>query len=203
LDLQKKNFGQIGERALRGIVKDHAARTQQQPDNFAEQCAIKEYESNVIKYVMTDLSHQLGISGCGVKRDIAKFESRGRFTVSFSKTNSKRKRISRTKSFGSTKRREKMKFQVSDLFIFVIRRYSHINGYTDEFKITGYTTYKAKNSSMEDNSVIYYTTEYMNGKKPYDNAMIDFVSDEGITETCPAKILGFVKYNTTTVIPMP
>jgi hypothetical protein len=47
--------GQIGEHALKGIVKDHAKRIQQRPDNFAEQCAIWEYESNVIKYVMTDL----------------------------------------------------------------------------------------------------------------------------------------------------
>ncbi len=44
------NFsGQIGERALKGIAKDHAERTQRRPDNFAEQCAIREYESNVIK----------------------------------------------------------------------------------------------------------------------------------------------------------
>jgi hypothetical protein len=57
------NFsGQIGERTLKGIVKDHAARTQQQPDTFAEQCAIREFESNIIKYVMTDLSNQLGVS---------------------------------------------------------------------------------------------------------------------------------------------
>jgi hypothetical protein len=91
---------------------------------------------------------------------------------------------------------------VSDLFIFAIRRYSHVNGYTDEFKVTGCTTYKVKNSSMED-SVKYYATEYMNGKKQYDYTMIDVVSDEGITETCPAKILGFVRYNITMGIPMP
>ena len=49
------NFScQIGECALKGIVKDHAARTQRRPANFAEQCAIREFESNVIKYVMTD-----------------------------------------------------------------------------------------------------------------------------------------------------
>jgi hypothetical protein len=35
------------------------------------------------------------------------------------------------------------------------------------------------------------------------NSMIDFVSDEGITETCPAKILGYVRYNITTGIPTP
>jgi hypothetical protein len=51
------NFsGQIGERALKTIVKDHAARTQRRPGNFAEQCAICEFENNVFKYVMTDLS---------------------------------------------------------------------------------------------------------------------------------------------------
>jgi hypothetical protein len=34
---------------------------------------------------------------------------------------------------------------------------------------------------MED-SVKYYAIEYMNGKKRYDYAIINFVSDEGITE---------------------
>jgi hypothetical protein len=57
------NFsGNIGEWALKGIVKDHAEKTQRQPDNFAEQCAICEYESNVIKYVMTDISSQICVS---------------------------------------------------------------------------------------------------------------------------------------------
>jgi hypothetical protein len=31
-------------------------KTQRQPDKFAEQCAIREFESNVIKYIMTDIS---------------------------------------------------------------------------------------------------------------------------------------------------
>jgi hypothetical protein len=35
--------GHIGEWALKGIVKDHAACTQKQPGSFAEQCAIHEY----------------------------------------------------------------------------------------------------------------------------------------------------------------
>ena len=74
-----------------------------------------------------------------------------------------------------------MAFQVSDLFIFAISRYSHVNRYTDKFKVTGYTTQKVKNNSMED-SVKYYAIEYMNGKKRYDYAIINFVSDEGITE---------------------
>jgi hypothetical protein len=194
LDLQKIFSEHIGERALKGIVKDHAERTQQQPDNFAEQCAIWEYESNVIKYVMTDLRNQLGVSGRGANKDIAKFDSQGKFSVCFSKTNSRGIGISTDKIIWPNKKKEKMKFQVSDLFIFAIRRFSHVNGYTDKFKVTGSTTYKEKNNSMED-SVKYYATEYMNGEKRYDYAMINFVSDEGITETCPAKILEFVRYN--------
>ncbi len=39
------NFsGNIGERALKGIVKDHADKTQRRPDKFAGQCAISKYE---------------------------------------------------------------------------------------------------------------------------------------------------------------
>jgi hypothetical protein len=54
-----------------------------------------------------------------------------------------------------------------------------------------------------DDTIKYYTTEYMNGEKRYDYAMINFVSDEGMTATCPAKILGFVRYNITKGIPTP
>ncbi len=50
------NFsGNKGEHALKRIVKDHAEKTQRQPDKFAEQCAVCEYEGNVIKYVMTNI----------------------------------------------------------------------------------------------------------------------------------------------------
>ncbi len=39
------NFlGNIGEWALKGIARDHAEKAQRQPDNFAEQGAIRKYE---------------------------------------------------------------------------------------------------------------------------------------------------------------
>jgi hypothetical protein len=41
-----------------------------------------------------------------------------------------------------------------------------------------------------DDTIKYYATEYMNGEKRYDYAMINFVSDEGMTSTCPAKNSG-------------
>jgi hypothetical protein len=79
--------GNIGERALKGIVKDHAEKTQRRPDKFAEQCAIREYESNVIKYVMTDIISQIGVSTNSSKTNNKMWESRGRYTIHFCKTN--------------------------------------------------------------------------------------------------------------------
>ena len=95
-----------------------------------------------------------------------------------------------------------MQLKVSDLFIFAIRRYSHVNGFTDEFKVTGYTTFKVYDNTS-DNSVKHNANEYMNGQKRYDYAMIEFVSDDGTIATCPAMILGFVQYNITLGIPTP
>ncbi len=71
-----------------------------------------------------------------------------------------------------------------------------MNGFTDEFKVTGYTTFKVYDNAS-DNSVKYYANEYMNGQKRYDYVMIEFVSDDGTVATCPAMILGFVQYNIT------
>jgi hypothetical protein len=89
-----------------------------------------------------------------------------------------------------------MQLKVSDLFIFAIRRYSHVNGFTEEFKVTEYTTFKVYDNAS-DNAVNYYANEYMNGQKRYDYAMIEFVSDDRTIAICPAMNLGFVSYNIT------
>ena len=89
LDQQIIFSGNIGEWALKGIVKDHAEKTQKQPDKFAEQCAMRKYESNVIKYVMTDISSQIGVSDHSSKTDNEMWQSRGRYTIHFCKTNNR------------------------------------------------------------------------------------------------------------------
>ena len=38
-----------------GIIKDHAQQTQRRPDSFAQQCALREYETNLVRYVMSDI----------------------------------------------------------------------------------------------------------------------------------------------------
>ncbi len=84
-----------------------------------------------------------------------------------------------------------MQLKVLDLFIFAIRRYSHVNGFTGKFKVTGYKTFKVYNNAF-NNLVKYYANEYMNGQKRIDYAMIHFVSNDRTIVTCPAIILEFV-----------
>jgi hypothetical protein len=159
------NFsGDMGERALKGIVKDHAVKTQRQPDKFAGQCAICEYESNVIKYAMTDISSQIGVSRHSSKNNNKMWEPRGRYTINFCKTNNKGVGIVEDKVLWHNSKREKMQLKLLDLFIFAIRRYSHVHGFTDELKITGYTTFKVS-INASSNSVEYYANEYINGQK--------------------------------------
>ncbi len=96
------NFsGNIGERALKGIVKDHAEKSQRRPDKFADQCAIHKYESSVIKYVMTDISSQIDVSTHSSKTNNEMWESRGRYTIHFCKTNNRGVAIGEDKVFCS------------------------------------------------------------------------------------------------------
>jgi hypothetical protein len=95
-----------------------------------------------------------------------------------------------------------MQLKILGLFIFAIRSYSHVHGFSEEFKVSGYTTFKVYDNAS-NNSVKYYANEYMNGQRRYDYAMIEFVLDDGTIATCPAMILVFVQYNITLGIPTP
>ncbi len=78
------------------------------------------------------------------------WESRGRYTIHFCKTNNKGVGIGEDKVFWHDSKREKMQLKVSNLFIFAIRKYIHVNGLTDEFKVTGYTTFKVYDNACDN-----------------------------------------------------
>jgi hypothetical protein len=151
---------------------------------------------------MIDMSNLIGASKSPAPRQNEMIEPWGRFTVHFSATNIRGRGREDSKIVWHDKKREKMTFKVADLFSFAIRRFSYSHGYTDEFKVTGYRTLKVNNTSSEKTAT-YYATEYLNGEKRYDYAMIDFVSDDGLSVTCPARILRFLQYNITLGIPTP
>jgi hypothetical protein len=151
---------------------------------------------------MTDISSQIGVSTCSSNTNNEMWESRERYTIHFCKTNNRGVEKGEDKVFWHGSKRDKMQLKVSDLFIFAIQRYSHVNGFTDEFKVTGCTTFKVYDNAS-DKSVKYCANKYMNGQKRYDYAMVEFVSDDGNIAICPARILGFVGYNITLGIPTP
>jgi hypothetical protein len=51
-------------------------------------------------------------------------------------------------------------------------------------RTTGYTLLKIICRDT-DKKVVYYATELMNGNRRYDYALIDFVGDDGSTQSCP------------------
>ncbi len=56
-----KNFsGQVGERVLKSIVKDHSQQTQRRVNLFASQCAQQEFETFVQKNAYNNLAHYFG-----------------------------------------------------------------------------------------------------------------------------------------------
>ncbi len=83
------------------------------------------------------------------------WESRGRYTIHFCITNNRGVGKGEDKVFWHDSKNDTMQLKFSDLFIFAIRRYSHVNGFTHEFKVTGYTTFKVYDIAS-DNSVKYY-----------------------------------------------
>ncbi len=131
---------QIGERALKGIVKDHAQQTQQRPDSFAQQCALQEYETNLLGYVMSDINGQLKLSLQTKLVSTNVIIPKGKFTLHMSTTTRSGVGVLPDEVMWHCDKRERLKCGVSDLLTFAIRRHSHINDYSDLYKVTGYTS---------------------------------------------------------------
>ena len=198
-----KNFsGQTGERALKSIVKDHAQRTQQRADNFAEQCAIWEYEDKVIDYVYNDISGKLGMNRKNEGNDgFYKYKVEGEFTVHFGKSDAQGRGTVGVR--WKNKKRMTVGITVSNQLLYCVRKFAHGKQFHDEFSITGYTTLKISSDKLGDVSVKYYANKYMYGKPRYDFAMVRFLDNDRTIKMAPAKVIGFIKYNLTKSIPTP
>ncbi len=115
------NFcGQIGERALKGIVKDHAQQTQQRPDTFAQQCALHEYETNLLQYVMSEINEQLGLSQRTESVLTKLVIPKGKFTLQMSTTNRSGVGVLSDEVTWHCAKRERLKCEVSNLLTFAL-----------------------------------------------------------------------------------
>jgi len=80
-----KNFsGSQGESALKHIVKNHADQTQRRANVFAEQVALRRYETEVFQYAFEDIRPILGLDYARVvNNDANSFRGEGKFTMEF------------------------------------------------------------------------------------------------------------------------
>jgi hypothetical protein len=149
---------------------------------------------------MSDIDCLLGLSTKKLSVSKDAVNPKGWYTLNMSTTNQSGVGDLPDEVMWHCAKRERLKCGVSDLLKFALRQHSHINGYSDSFKVTGYTSLTIRDTDKKD---IYYATELKNGHKKYDNALIDFEGDEGNTECCPSLILGFIRYDITLGIPTP
>jgi hypothetical protein len=115
-----RNFsGQIGEWALKAIVKDHAVKTQWRPDKFAEQCAIKECETRQLNFIIKNVSIQLGINRKNEHTDTSIFQPQEKFMASFGEMNGQS--MMPVYIHWHDEKKNRMCFSVSDRFKFCIQ----------------------------------------------------------------------------------
>ncbi len=160
------NFsGQIGERALKSMVKDHAQQTQRLVNVFASQCADREYESTVYNHAYNDIKHLLGAEKTiQANVDTIKPFYRGQHIVTFAHGN----------VFGGDtvtvqwkdKTREKYSMAINDIFKFAVKSYACSHKYYDSFQVKAYTSAQLlpeKNSTP----VLFYANNYLYGGERY------------------------------------
>ena len=151
---------------------------------------------------MSDIDRKLAFSTKTLFESNNNFCSKGQFTLNMSTTNKSGVGVLPDEVMWHCDKRERLNCGVSDLLTFALRIHAHINGYSDLYKVTGYTSLTINCRNTEER-VIYYAIELKNGHRQYDYALIDFEGDEGATKSCPSLILGFIRYDITLSIPTP
>ena len=121
---------------MKSIVKDHAQQTQQRLDLFAQQCVLQEYETNLLRYVMSDIDGQLGLSTKTLYVSNNVVCPKEKFTLNMSTTNKLGVGVLSDNVMWHCTKRKRLKCGVSDLLTFALQRHSHINGYPDLYKVT-------------------------------------------------------------------
>jgi hypothetical protein len=151
---------------------------------------------------MSEINGQYGLSQQTESGSTTLVIPKRKFTLQMSPTNRSGVGVLPDEVTWHCAKRERLKCWVSDLLTFALRRHSHSNGYSESYKVTGYTSLTI-NCKTTAKRVIYYASELKNGQKWYDYALVDFVDNDGATQSCPALMLGFIEYDITLGIPTP
>ncbi len=91
---------------------------------------------------MTEIGGQLGCSTITLPQSKDVFCPRGKLMLKMSTTNKSGLCVFPDEVMWHCAKREHLRCGVSDLLKFTLRQHSHINGYSDSYKVTGYTLLK-------------------------------------------------------------
>jgi hypothetical protein len=83
-----KNFcGQVGERVLKTVVKNHVQQTQQRVNVFASQCADRQFESAVLNYAYNDIENAMSGNAVTCYNDtLHHVQCKGKHKIVFNKS---------------------------------------------------------------------------------------------------------------------
>jgi len=188
-----KNFsGQVGERVLKSIVKDHSQQTQRRVNVFASQCAQRQFETFVHKFAYNDIAHSFGANY--YRKDNISNElvtTRGRHEISFSSCDHRGRGEVEVKWMDKDRNLE-----LHPLVAHTLRTYAVSQGWRQPFCVHGFTSAYLRVESQND-TILFYANPYVYGSERYHFCMVTFVDgDEEMQSTCPARILSFVKFAT-------
>jgi hypothetical protein len=191
-----KNFcGQVGERVLKTVVKNHAQQTQRRINVFASQCADRQFEASIYKYAYEDMSES--ITGKYFKKNTMSddnLECRGKHSMFFTKSDN-RGRGDVQVTWADRARIGNVR--PHDIVQFALRTHACANGWTEEFTVLCYTSVRIILPDREE-PTLFHANPSIYGNERYQFCMVHF-SDDSDLETkkyCPARILSFVRFTT-------
>ena len=189
-----KNFcGQVGERVLKTVVKNHAQQTQRRVNVFASQCADRQFEASIYHYAYADLQH-LHFGRSHFKQNHSATdttECRGKHSILFSKAdyhgrgNVEIKWADKTRTCRS----------IHDIVHFALRSHASANGWKDNFAVEGYTSVRILIRERDD-KILFHANPSLYGADRYHFCMVHFSDGNGDKKHCPARILSFVRFTT-------
>jgi hypothetical protein len=190
-----KNFcGQVGERVLKSVVKNHAQQTQRRVNVFADQCADRQFESTVLNYAYNDMENTMTGNVVTCYSDtLHHVQCKGKHTIVFDKCDAHGR--------GETNVTWADKLYRGDphaIVLYALRTHATANNWKGEFSVHGYTSARIT-LERRNKPVLFYAYTEMYGSQRDHFCMVEFSDGDGdsrTTQLCPARIILFVEFIT-------
>ena len=190
-----KNFcGQVGERVLKSVVKNHAQQTQRRVNVFATQCADRQFESAVLNHAYIDMEHTMTGSIVTRYSDTPyHVQCKGKHTIVFDQCDA----LGRG-DYNVTWADKLFRGDPHATVLYALRTHAIAHNWKDSFLVHGYTSARITLEGR-NKPVLFYAHTEMYGFKRNHFCMVEFSDGDGesrTTQLCPAQIISFVEFIT-------